>query len=471
MECRKLKMETNLRTKQSKMESTSLDAKLTTPGGDQNQNMPNNDKIQCSVCEKKYDNITKYTHHLNMHLNSGQGAKDGESPQEVHMDFVTSNQSAENIVDNQLTKETENFHEKWKYDLKQTETSPFEGKAELPNEIEDKLELDMDLYNGQITKDIENQPTLNVQKQTTNIVENSQEKWESLLKQNESGFSFQTKEEFLNVRGDSNEFNIDQTTENKGNSKKWGNDFTESESESLFKTKLESQSEWENKEGFCETSKQKTVQNTLKTFHCIFCTKSFTQNGTLTVHINTVHKKLKAFTCKFCDKTFTRNSHLTRHVDAIHKKLKPFTCTLCDKLFAQRGTLTEHINYVHKKLKPFSCTFCYKTFTYKQDMDRHVDAIHRKLKPFSCRLCDKSFAQNVHLTKHVAKIHKARSNHSCKFCGDVFKRKNLLDEHAWTCMITKFVKVVPPGEHVSSKKSEENGKSEHVDNTDKIEHF
>ncbi len=26
------------------------------------------DKIQCSVCEEKYDNITEYTHHLKMHL-------------------------------------------------------------------------------------------------------------------------------------------------------------------------------------------------------------------------------------------------------------------------------------------------------------------------------------------------------------------------------------------------------------------
>ncbi len=25
------------------------------------------DKIQCSVCEAQYDNITEYTHHLNTH--------------------------------------------------------------------------------------------------------------------------------------------------------------------------------------------------------------------------------------------------------------------------------------------------------------------------------------------------------------------------------------------------------------------
>ncbi len=268
MEFGKLEMDTELQTKQLSMKLTSSDAKLPTQSGDQNKNLQSTNKIQCSVCEEKYDNITEYTHHLNMHLFSTQPAKDMENPQESGS--------------------------------KQTETcSSFETKAELPIETGNKMELDMDLYNGQFAKDIENESIIKVKMQTTINVGHSLEKWESNLKQSESDFTFQSKAEFQNERGNNSEFIVDQATENRENSKKWGNDFNEPESNSLFKIKLESQAEREHKKGFWEKSKQNTVPITLNIFPCTFCEKTFSQSGTMSRHVNAVHKKTETFHMHF----------------------------------------------------------------------------------------------------------------------------------------------------------------------------
>ena len=401
MEFGKLKVDAGLQTAELNMESKHSDMNPANPGWDQNQNTTSNDKIQCSVCDENYDNITEYTHHLNMHLNSVQPAKD-----------------------------IENSLEKQESDSKQTETySPFDAKPEFPNETGNKMELDTDLYDDQMTKDIEYQPALNIEKQTTNIIENC----ENYLKKSESGFIFKCKAEFQNERGNNSEFNVGQATEDIEYSQKWQTDLNESESDSLSETKLEFPSE-EEKKVFHETSKQKTVHKTLKVFTCTFCDKSFTQKVHLTGHINAVHLKLKSFSCTLCDKSFAGKDVLTGHVKSVHEKLKPFSCTFCDKTFSIKSNLSRHVDGIHKKgscetskqrmvhntLKVFTCTLCDKSFSRKGSLSEHVTAVHDKLKPFSCTLCDRSFSAKRFLNQHVDNVHKKLKPFFCTLCDNSF---------------------------------------------------
>ncbi len=398
------------------MESTSLDAKLTMPGEGQNINSQNNDNIECSVCGEMYDHITEYTHHLNMHLNSVQPANDGESSQELNVDLYNY-PSTENVTEDQSTNDIGSSHKNRECGLTQIETSPFEIKVELQNETEDNMELNMDLENGESIKK----------------VGNSQTKCESNLREPQSDSHLKTKLE-SKQKTDGNIL----TTENVEISQKWESDFDESEIDSLFNTKQESQTEAGNKEGFDETSKQKTgdaVNQKVKPFTCTSCDQSFSQKAALTAHVNAVHR-MTLFTCTLCDKTFSYRSNLSRHMDVVHKKLTPFSCTLCDKSFSRKGYLSDHvaavhdINAVHGKLKPFSCTFCNKSFTVKSSLTKHVYGVHKKLKSFSCTLCDKSFLLRGHLSEHVAALHD--KSFSCTLCNKSFSSKKSLRVHVDT---------------------------------------
>ena len=54
-------------------------------------------------------------------------------------------------------------------------------------------------------------------------------------------------------------------------------------------------------------------ETTKKLYTCSLCTKSFTQNDTMIIHMQT-HNKEKTFTCILCSKSFSFKSKLSRHM-------------------------------------------------------------------------------------------------------------------------------------------------------------
>ena len=58
----------------------------------------------------------------------------------------------------------------------------------------------------------------------------------------------------------------------------------------------------------------KLSENTKKPYTCSLCNKSFTQNDTMIIHMQT-HNKEKTFTCILCSKPFSFNSKLTYLLD------------------------------------------------------------------------------------------------------------------------------------------------------------
>ncbi len=352
----------------------------TSRGSDSSHDHENKDKIQCSICAEKYDNMTEYTHHLNMHSQDPSQPivnknKCREQPYKCPCDPATFDES-------RLMKE-ELECSKYKslgYGLHINDNDveacsicsmQFSHKAELKRHI-DAIHYDP----GHIKKGNCDTDTEFADKKTQVTIKT--EATEHTLRP----FPCTLCNKSFAWKGDRNK-HVD------------------------------------------------AVHRKLKPFSCTFCDKSFTKKGNLNKHVDAVHHKIKQFTCSLCDTSFAEKKTLTRHIDVVHCKLKPFSCTLCDKSFTQKGMLTRHVDVVHHKLKsfPFSCTLCDKSFTQKRDLNRHVQTVHQKLKPFSCSLCSKSFAEKQTLTTHVNAIHHKLKLFSCTLCDKSFTQKGTLARH------------------------------------------
>ena len=71
---------------------------------------------------------------------------------------------------------------------------------------------------------------------------------------------------------------------------------------------------------------------TKATMQCEICCKTFSQMGSLKMHIKTVHEKKKTFKCDNCDYSCSHTNSMTRHVESVHEKKKQFKCEICDYL-------------------------------------------------------------------------------------------------------------------------------------------
>jgi hypothetical protein len=98
-------------------------------------------------------------------------------------------------------------------------------------------------------------------------------------------------------------------------------------------------------------SKKNQVKGAFQTLHCQICSKAYSRNSELEVHVNAVHLKIKPFKCEICPKAFGRRHHLTEHVDSVHNNIRRFKCKICCKHFLRNAHLKVHVDEVHKKLK------------------------------------------------------------------------------------------------------------------------
>jgi len=132
------------------------------------------------------------------------------------------------------------------------------------------------------------------------------------------------------------------------------------------------------------------------------CTKRFSRQQDLQVHINKHHlEMLKPYVCNHCEKNFKRPDQLKRH-EKIHTGEKPHICRICGRGFARTDHRNMHENKhsddekvalnksschislsnrhngrtSRKKLKERSVTMSRLTTTHLKDLERSVNKQH-----------------------------------------------------------------------------------------------
>ena len=88
--------------------------------------------------------------------------------------------------------------------------------------------------------------------------------------------------------------------------------------------------------------------------------------------------------CKTCDEVFSNVVDLKKHQHSIHGA--QFTkCIYCTKTFSKNNELEVHLALEHKEIEKFKCESCNKTFVLKWRLKKH-QSMHIENKP-SMRFC------------------------------------------------------------------------------------
>ena len=69
-----------------------------------------------------------------------------------------------------------------------------------------------------------------------------------------------------------------------------------------------------------------------------------------------------------------------KHVKEVHEGVKDHECNHCGKSFSQAGSLKLHVKAVHEGVhegvKDHVCNHCDKSFARKDRLNSHVKAVH-----------------------------------------------------------------------------------------------
>lgn len=163
-----------------------------------------------------------------------------------------------------------------------------------------------------------------------------------------------------------------------------------------------------------DSVQEKWNSESLKSYKCSECEKSFRHRSVLELHMR-IHSKDKPYVCKVCGKGFRFGSYLQQHL-IIHTGTKPYKCPDCGKDFAFLQNMRTH-QKLHQE-KPFRCTSCRKGYSDEAQLQQHMLS-HNGDKPHKCDQCDKSFGLAYLLRDHM-NTHTGERPHRCDECNKTF---------------------------------------------------
>ena len=151
--------------------------------------------------------------------------------------------------------------------------------------------------------------------------------------------------------------------------------------------------------------------------------------------------------CNLCHQAFDSQKSLRKHLDTIHT----FKCDLCSKSFQKKIDLKRHQRLHDGTSSIFECKICFKTYTSPGSLHNHM-RIHQESNLFRCEYCNKGFTQNHHLKRHL-RIHTGISPFNCRYCNRPFKYKTSCQRHEKT--VHKDIYVPIPGSGIVGRPKKE----------------
>ena len=122
-------------------------------------------------------------------------------------------------------------------------------------------------------------------------------------------------------------------------------------------------------------------------FSCRYCSKNFTTQHGLIVHIRrlvsidfiTFHRSHKdrntlddlRTSCPQDSRINLESNETSLGSDGISMKERAFQCSHCGKTFKRSSTLSTHL-LIHSGTRPYPCQYCGKRFHQKSDMKKHT---------------------------------------------------------------------------------------------------
>lgn len=192
---------------------------------------------------------------------------------------------------------------------------------------------------------------------------------------------------------------------------------------------------------------------------CKVCEQVFNQRSALRVHFDLFHQvgKERQYKCQSCESSFNIKDNFRRHLKSHSVSEGNFFCIHCSKVFSSEKKLQVHVKDEHstersqlksaakkqrarprfKQLRPTgslrnqikskrSCDECDKVFNTRQDYVKHVDLMHQpeieKKKTHACNQCPRSFNILQNINSHMSREHKGTSVQSsqCDVCNIKF---------------------------------------------------
>ncbi len=314
-------------------------------------------QIECSVCEKKYDNFTEYTHHLNMHLEkSGEGTISVDLPSSQ----IQSHQDSIGVIK--------------KKSSQQDQSGQIDSNIHGNNKTNQNPKLHVQV-NLQTSKKLEPLPSTSYVKLVASQPD--------LTRHNNLEHGL-----FISCTLCDKSFAFRENLNVHIAAEHGGKPFSCTLCDESFGQKVA-----------LNRHVETTHRGKMQPYLCTLCAVSFARKDEINLHNNTAHPK--PFPCTLCDKSYSLKADLNRHTNAVHHKLKPFSCTLCDKIFTYSYNLNRHIKSTHHKLKNVSSKLSDKSFAEKCRPSSDIKTVHNNnVKSFSCTLCDKSFMFEENLIRH-----------------------------------------------------------------------
>ena len=88
-----------------------------------------------------------------------------------------------------------------------------------------------------------------------------------------------------------------------------------------------------------------------------------------------------------------------------NNSLHSYNCESCGKSFSEPGDLKKHVHIVHEGHKDYNCDSCGKSFAELNKLEKHLHTVHDGYKDYKCESCGKSFTQAQHMKAHILKVH------------------------------------------------------------------